>query len=101
MIIPYVFIGFTGFIIFMLFRDYWVHKVRLAHHRLVADFMSDKINDGTYTTELQIQYHECIWDYHKVLLHFWIWDLRYMVNDQLKFDALMKFKRKNANGGVK
>lgn len=99
MIPPYVFIGFTGFIIFMLLRDYWVHKVRLAHHGLVADFMSEKIDDRTYTSELQIQYHECIWSYHKILLYFWIWDLRKMVTDQLKFDALMEFKKeRNKNG---
>lgn len=83
----------------MLFRDYWVHKVRLAHHGLVGDFMSEKINDRTYTTELQIQYHECIWPYYKILLHFWIWDLRKMATDQLKFDALMEFKRERNKHG--
>ncbi len=88
---------FIGFCIFMLFRNNWIYKIRTAHCDLVHELMEKKIKDGSYSVTLNRQYHDCVWEYNKMLNHFWIWDISKMITDRVKFDELMEFKKGRDN----
>lgn len=79
------------FCIFMLFRNDWVFKLQLAHNTMVFELMLNKIgNRSRYSPGAYNEYYNCIWDYRRMLYHFWIWDLRKMVCDREKFDELVE-----------
>jgi len=81
-------ISVAVFSVLMLFRNEWVYKTLMKHSKAVYVLMEKKIDDGSYSIVLSEQYYDCIWNGRKMFYHFWIWDLRKMVNDQKMFDEV-------------
>lgn len=79
---------FISFCFFMLFRNNWVYKIRVKHCEAAYALMEKKIDDGSYDKVSPEQYYDCLWEYRKMAIRFWIWDLRKMVNDREKFDEV-------------
>ena len=83
----------------ILYRNDWVYKVRKRHnfkcYTKVQDVMK-KVrnerpnnysaildqNDEEYAKALE----EALWSYDKMLWHFWIWDVKKMINNQESYN---------------
>jgi hypothetical protein len=65
----------------MQYRNIWVFKQCIEHRHLVDKLCTRKIIERTYSTQLQREYYNAVWDYNKMLRHFWIWSIDKMVNN--------------------
>ncbi len=85
----FIFVFVAILYLFVLFRAYWLYKIRTVHIDKVFKFVQKKVEAGSYNI-IGEKYHNCIWEYSKMWSCFWIWDLRKMVSDRERFDELYR-----------
>ena len=76
--------------LFMTVRVFWVFSIRSNYIRKqVRVFMNERINrhvyfgrDELFFKELDYYYFKVLWDFNKMMFHFWIWKMERMVNDR-------------------
>lgn len=79
-------VSMVWFCFFMMYRVRQVSKALRIHYSIAKSIVDEKIKDGEVSDLSSVERHyDCIWHYHKMVWHFWIWDLRYMVNDVESF----------------
>jgi hypothetical protein len=69
-------------------RNFWVCRVHLKHIDTVHAANLRAIEQHTYDSALSERRYHCLWSYERMLLHFWIWDPKKMVEDTEAFNSL-------------
>ena len=73
--------------VFMLIRNRWIYKIQRRHNHCVSDRMRWMVdNNAVYSVEFQQECLASIYNYDKMFWHFWIWDLKGMVENKVLFD---------------
>lgn len=77
------------FCLFMMYRVRKVAKAVRIHYSVAKSVIKHRIEDGEFFNLASMEkYYGCLWDFNKMVWNFWIWDLRYMVNDVEMFCAI-------------
>jgi hypothetical protein len=77
------------FAFFMAYRARQVSKALIIHYGIAKEIIDDRIKDGEkFSSNDLSKYYYCVWSFNKMIWYFWIWDLRFMVDDVVTFKEI-------------
>ena len=86
-IVLWICLSILGYCLFGLFRNQWVYELKMRHNKTVFLFAMSKAIQDEYNFDSGRAY-DCLWNYERMVLSFWVWDIRKMVKDHEIFDMI-------------
>ena len=93
-IIAWIFVVVAATILLLIywFRNNWVCDKRIFVTHQCWYYNTNKIQEGTYDQEkIDVDSLE-MWDYHKMVKHFWIRDVFKMTRQPERFELVMNYE---------
>ena len=86
-------IAFTIFIIYIMVRVGWVGKTQFDWCDKVYNYRIDLISNNKieeYDKYNYFDFTDSVYSYDKMMLHFWLWNIKYMIEDQELYNIIVK-----------
>lgn len=81
------------FLFLLMFRVAWVSKTQFDWIYKVYDYRFDLISNNKireYNKYSYFNFIDAVYPFHKMMLHFWLWNIKYMIEDEKLYDIVVK-----------